>query len=93
MSVQTRIATSVFCAFSVFICGLFTISLALGVYVFYASDIGGGINYEYPINSVIGMYDGEPISAIDGVTIGHIFAIMWALTVGMFVISIKGCLR
>ena len=48
MSVQTRIATSVFCAFSVFICGLFTISLALGVYVFYASDIGGGINYEYP---------------------------------------------
>ena len=90
MSVQTRIATSVFCAFSVFICGLFTISLALGVYVFYASDIGGGINYEYPINSVIGMYDGEPISAIDGVTIGHIFAIMWALTVGMFVISIKG---
>ena len=54
MSVQTRIATSVFCAFSVFICGLFTISLALGVYVFYASDIGGGINYEYPINSVIG---------------------------------------
>ena len=31
------------------------------------ADIGGGINYEYPINSVIGMYDGEPISAIDGV--------------------------
>ena len=90
MSVQTRIATSVFCAFSVFICGLFTISLALGVYVFYASDIGGGINYEYPINSVIGMYDGEPISAINGITIGHIFAIMWALTVGMFAISIKG---
>ena len=35
-------------------------SLALGAY-FYASDVGGGINYEYPINSVIGMYDGEPI--------------------------------
>ena len=89
MSVQTRIATSVFCAFSVFICGLFTISLALGVYVFYASDIGGGINYEYPINSVIGMYDGEPISAIDGVTIGHIFAIMWALTATMPETTIK----
>ena len=34
------------------------------------------------------MYDGEPISAIE--LRYHIFAIMWALTVGMFVISIKG---
>ena len=90
MSTQIRIAASVFCAFSVFICGLFTVSLALGAYVFYASDVGGGINYEYPINSVIGMYDGEPISVINGITIGHVFAIMWALTVGVFVISIKG---
>ena len=90
MRIQIQIASFVFCAFSVFICGLFAISLALGAYVFYASDVGDGINHEYPINSVIGMYGGEPISVLDGITIGQIFAIMWALTVGVFVISIKG---
>ncbi|MDI1495414.1 MAG: abortive infection protein [Cenarchaeum symbiont of Oopsacas minuta] len=90
MDVSSQIASSVFCAFSVFICGLLAVSLVLGAYVFYASDIGGEINHEYPVNSVIGMYGGSPISAINDITIGQIFAIVWAITVGVFIISMIG---
>lgn len=70
--------------------GLLLVSLPIGVFVVFDSDIGGDINYEFPI-SHLDLFEGTDFyqSPVD-VSIGDAFVILWAFYVIIFVIAILG---
>lgn len=65
-------------------------SLPIGVFVVFDSDIGGDINYEFPI-SHLELFEGTDFyqSSID-VSIGDAFVVLWTFYVIVFVIALLG---
>ena len=70
--------------------GLLIASLPLGVFVVFDSEIGGDLNYEYPLTH-LELFAGTEIyqSPID-VSVGDAFVILWSFYVVLFVISVLG---
>jgi len=70
--------------------GLLIASFPIGIFVVFESEIGGDINYEYPLTH-LELFDGTEIyqAPID-VSIGDVFVILWIFYVIIFVIAILG---
>ncbi|WP_299293806.1 CPBP family intramembrane glutamic endopeptidase [Nitrosopumilus sp.] len=70
--------------------GLLLVSLPIGVFVVFDSEIGNDINYEFPI-SHLELFEGTDFyqSSID-VSIGDAFVVLWTFYVIIFVIAILG---
>ena len=70
--------------------GLFLISFPIGIYVVFESEIGGDINYEYPLTH-LELFDGTVLyqTPID-VNIGDAFVVLWTFYVVLFVIATFG---
>ena len=70
--------------------GLLLVSFPIGIFVVFESEIGGDINYEYPLTH-LELFDGTELyqSPID-ISIGDAFVILWTFYVILFVIAILG---
>jgi len=70
--------------------GLLLVSFPIGIFVVFESEIGGDINYEYPLTH-LELFDGtEMYQAPIDVSIGDMFVILWTFYVVIFVIAILG---
>ena len=70
--------------------GLLLVSFPIGIFVVFESEIGGDINYEYPLTH-LDLFDGtEMYQAPIDVSIGDVFVILWTFYVVIFVIAILG---
>ena len=93
MQISSKIHQSIgisFSALSSVIFGLFLISFPIGIYVVFETDIGGDINYEFPLTH-LDLFVGADFyrDPID-VSIGDAFVILWAFYVVLFVIATLG---
>ena len=70
--------------------GLLLVSFPIGIFIVFESEIGGDINYEYPLTH-LDLFDGTEIyqAPID-VSIGDAFVVLWAFYVVIFVIALLG---
>jgi len=70
--------------------GLLLISFPIGIYVFFETDIGGDINYEFPLTH-LDLFEGtELYQTSSNVSIGDAFVILWVFYLVFFVIAILG---
>jgi len=70
--------------------GLLLISFPIGIFVVFESEIGGDINYEYPLTH-LELFEGtEMYQAPIDVSIGDVFVILWTFYVILFVIAVLG---
>ena len=70
--------------------GLLLISFPIGIYVFFETDIGGDINYEFPLTH-LDLFEGtEFYQTPFDVSIGDAFVVLWVLYLVFFVIAILG---
>jgi len=70
--------------------GLLLISFPIGIFVVFESEIGGDINYEYPLTH-LDLFDGtEMYQAPIDVSIGDVFVILWTFYAVIFVIALLG---
>ena len=70
--------------------GMMVLSLPIGAYVMFNSDVGDEINFEYPISGLDFFSDEISFEFLDYFEIGDIFIIMWIIFVILFSISIMG---
>jgi len=70
--------------------GLLLVSFPIGIFVFFESEIGGDINYEYPITHLEVFNGTEMYQAPIDVSIGDVFVILWTFYVVIFVIAMLG---
>ena len=70
--------------------GLLLVSFPIGIYVFFDTDVGGDINFEYPLTH-LELFEGTDFyqSHLD-VSIGDAFVILWTFYLVLFVISFLG---
>ena len=70
--------------------GLLLVSFPVGIYVIFESDIGGDINYEYPLTD-LHLFDGTILQQLlVGVSIGDAFVVLWMFYLVIFVIAVLG---
>jgi len=70
--------------------GLLLVSFPIGLFVVFESEIGGDINYEYPLTH-LDIFEGtEMYQAQIDVSIGDMFVILWAFYLVLFVIALLG---
>jgi membrane protease YdiL (CAAX protease family) len=70
--------------------GLLLISFPIGIYVFFETDVGGDINYEFPLTH-LDLFEGTELYQISfDVSIGDAFVVLWILYLVFFVIAILG---
>ena len=70
--------------------GLLLISFPIGVFVVFESNIGGDINYEYPITHLELFYNTEYYQSPTDVSLGDVFVVLWVFYLILFVIAILG---
>jgi membrane protease YdiL (CAAX protease family) len=70
--------------------GLLLVSFPIGIFVVFESDIGGDINYEYPLTHLELFHGTEMYQAPIDISIGDVFIILWTFYVVLFVIAILG---
>ena len=70
--------------------GLLLVSFPIGVYVVFETDIGGDINYEYPLTHLDIFENTELFQAPVDVSIGDAFVVLWIFYLAVFVIAILG---
>ena len=70
--------------------GMMVLSLPIGAYVMFNSDVGDEINFEYPISGLDFFSDEISFEFLDYFEIGDIFIVMWVIFVILFSISIMG---
>jgi len=70
--------------------GLLLVSFPIGIYVVFESEIGGDINYEYPLTHLELFEDTELYQAPIDVSIGDAFVVLWIFYLVLFVIAILG---
>jgi hypothetical protein len=59
--------------------GLLLISFPIGIYVFFETDIGGDINYEFPLTH-LDLFEGTELYQTPfDVSIGDAFVVLWVL--------------
>jgi len=70
--------------------GLLLLSFPVGIYVVFESEIGGDINYDYPLTH-LDIFDKTTVyqSPLD-VSIGDVFVVLWMFYLVLFVIAILG---
>ena len=70
--------------------GLLLVSFPIGLFVVFESEIGGDINYEYPLTH-LDIFDGTDMyqAPID-VSIGDMFVLLWTFYLVIFVIAVLG---
>ena len=70
--------------------GLLLLSFPVGIYVVFESEIGGDINYDYPLTH-LDIFDKTTVyqSPLD-VSIGDVFVVLWMFYLVIFVIAILG---
>ena len=70
--------------------GLLLLSFPVGIYVVFESEIGGDINYDYPVTH-LDIFDKTTFyqSPLD-VSIGDVFVVLWMFYLVIFVIAILG---
>jgi len=70
--------------------GLLLVSFPIGLFVVFESEIGGDINYEYPLTH-LDIFEGtEMYQAQIDVSIGDMFVILWTFYLVIFVIALLG---
>lgn len=79
-----------FTAFLSVVFGLLLVSFPIGIFVVFESDIGGDINYEFPLTH-LEIFDGTPLyqAPID-INIGDAFVVLWTFYIVFFVIAVLG---
>jgi len=70
--------------------GLLLVSFPIGIYVVFESEIGGDINYEYPITHLELFNDTVFYQAPINVSIGDAFVVLWIFYLVIFVIATLG---
>jgi len=70
--------------------GLLLISFPIGIFVVFESEIGGDINYEFPLTHLELFYGTEMYQAPIDISIGDVFVILWTFYVALFVIATLG---
>jgi len=70
--------------------GLLLVSFPIGIFLVFESDIGGDINYDYPITHLELFYGTELYQMPTDVTIGDVFVVLWTFYAILFTISIIG---
>ena len=70
--------------------GLFLISLPIGMFVVFESDIGGSINYDFPVTHLEVLRGTDIFRAPIDISIGDVFTAAWIIYVVMFVIAMLG---
>ncbi len=70
--------------------GLLLVSFPIGIFVVFETDVGGDINYEYPL-SHLDIFEGSSfyLSDVD-VSIGDAFTVLWIFYLILFVVAILG---
>ena len=70
--------------------GLLLVSFPIGIYVFFETDIGGDINFEYPLTH-LDLFNGTDLYQTSyDVSIGDAFVILWVFYLVLFVIAVLG---
>ena len=79
-----------FTALLTVIFGLLLVSFPIGVFVIFESDVGGDINYEYPLTH-LDIFKGTwlYLNPVD-ISIGDAFVVLWTFYLVLFVIAILG---
>jgi len=79
-----------FTALLTVIFGLLLVSFPIGIFVVFESDIGGDINYEYPLTH-LDIFNGTwlYLNPID-VSVGDAFVILWTFYLLLFVVAMLG---
>jgi len=70
--------------------GLLLISFPIGIYVVFETDIGGDINYEYPLTHLELFNQTELYQTPIDVSVGDAFVILWVFYLVIFVIAMLG---
>ena len=70
--------------------GLFLISFPMGIYVVFETNVGGDLNYEYPLTH-LDLFDKTTFyqAPID-VSVGDAFVILWMFYLVLFVVAVLG---
>jgi membrane protease YdiL (CAAX protease family) len=79
-----------FTAFLSLIFGLLLISFPIGIYVFFESEIGNDINFEYPLTHLDLFKDSDFYQSQTDISIGDVFVVLWVFYLVIFVIAILG---
>lgn len=70
--------------------GLLLISFPIGIFVVFESDIGGDINYEFPVTH-LELFNGTFLyQQPTDLSIGDIFVVLWSFYAVLFVIALLG---
>ena len=70
--------------------GLLLVSFPIGIYVVFETDVGGDINFEYPLTH-LELFAGTDFYQVPlDVSIGDAFVVLWAFYLIIFVIAIFG---
>lgn len=70
--------------------GLLLISFPIGIFVVFESDIGGDINYEYPLTHLDIFNEADFYQMPLGISIGDAFIVLWVFYLVLFVIATLG---
>jgi len=70
--------------------GLLLVSFPIGIFLVFESDIGGDINYDYPLTHLELFHGTELYQLPTDVTIGDVFVVLWTFYAILFTISIIG---
>ena len=70
--------------------GLLLVSFPIGIFLVFESDIGGDINYDYPLTHLELFHGTELYQMPTDVTIGDVFIVLWTFYAILFTISIIG---
>ncbi|MEE8383701.1 MAG: CPBP family intramembrane glutamate endopeptidase, partial [Nitrosopumilus sp.] len=70
--------------------GLLLVSFPIGLFVVFESEIGGDINYEYPLTHLDIFNGTEMYQAQIDVSIGDMFVLLWTFYLVIFVIAVLG---
>lgn len=93
MQNQNKLLQSVgipFTALLSVIFGLLLVSFPIGIFVIFESDIGGDINYDFPVTH-LELFKGTSVyQTASDVSIGDVFVGLWIFYVVLFVIAILG---
>ena len=70
--------------------GLLLVSFPIGIFVVFESDIGGDINYEYPVSHLDIFIGSEFYQSPVDVSLGDVFIVLWIFYLVIFVIALMG---
>ena len=70
--------------------GLLLISFPIGIYVFFESEIGNDINFEYPLTYLTLFKDTDFYQSPTDVSVGDVFVVLWVFYLVIFVIALLG---